>query len=95
MTAFVKTSSIRRSQDRATTGRQYARRPERQLVNHRCFQITETAFAFAIKVLPDRASKSLLDHMIRVKKRNSKPATQLAADGGLARPWQTHQRNQQ
>ena len=57
---------------------------ERELTNHRLFDITETVFPLTLKILADRAAQLLLYHMVRIKKRELEPPGELPPDGGFS-----------
>ena len=52
-----------------------------QLPNHRLFDIAKPLFTFALEVLTYGATQTLLDHMIRIRKRELQPPGQLTPDG--------------
>jgi hypothetical protein len=55
-----------------------------QFIEHLLLHITKAALAFAGKKLTYRAAQLVLNHMVRVHKRQIQSASQLPADGGFA-----------
>jgi hypothetical protein len=53
--------------------------------------ISKTVLAFAGKELPDRAAQLVLNHMVRINKRQAKTAPKLSANGGFAGAGKAHE----
>lgn len=66
-------------------------RLERELANHRLFNITKAVFPLTLKILADRAAKLLPYHMVRIKERQLKPPRKLPPDGGFSGTGQAYE----
>lgn len=91
---FPQMRPIHRPQNRAATSGEHTGRTLSQLIQHRLFHIAETVLAFTLKKLTDRATQTLLNHMVRIKEGECQTAGELPAYGRFTRPRQTDQGDQ-
>ena len=86
--------TVDRPQYDTTAGRQNTCAAPCQLPNHRLFDIAKPLFTFALEVLTYGATQTLLNHMIRIRKRKLQSPGKLTPDGLFARAGQANERYQ-
>ena len=72
------------SQNRTAAGGQHAGMVERQFIDDRFFDIPETVFTFALKILPYGTPETRLNGVVGINKRKLEPPGELPPNGGFA-----------